>query len=174
MDASDQKKLKLKEKFLRETRLYLILTVYLALFLSSLSTYRKLILEENAISYIHYSYNFIEAMILAKIILIGKFFNLGERFHDRSLIIPATYKTIIFCIFVFAFEILEKFFVGFFEGKSMASIYSEFYTKDVFIMLGVLPIIFFAFIVFFAFLEVDRVLGEGKLFNLFFRRKNSL
>jgi hypothetical protein len=160
----------LKETVEREMRLYFAYTLFLALFSFAMTAYRQLISAEFPVSYIHYGYGLIESMILAKIILIGQHFHLGERYGDRSLIIPTLYKTLIFSLFVLLFGVLEHFVVGLLHGKALAVIYHELVDKGFLVILCKVLVKFFAFILFFAFLEVGRVLGEDKLFYLFFRR----
>lgn len=162
-----------KQRFLHEMRVYVFLTLFLTLFLCSLSSYRRLILGESAIDFVRYGYNFVEAMILAKIILLGRFFKLGERYLDKSLIFPTIYGAVIMTCFVVVFAAAEKFVTGFFEGKMMADVYHHLLTHGFREVVGVGPVFFFFFIVFFAFIQLERVIGEDKLFNLFFNRKNT-
>jgi hypothetical protein len=50
--------------------------------------YRRLTLAEFGLTYLHYGFAFIEALIIAKVILIGDAFRLGRRFEDRLLSFP--------------------------------------------------------------------------------------
>lgn len=168
MKSAEKKKL--KEKIITEMWRYIAYSVFLTLLFSAFSTYRRLILGEYAISYIHYGYSIFEALILAKIILIGQSFGLGKRFDDKSLIIPTLYKTIVFTLFVLAFTVLEHFVVGHLTGKSSAEVYQEFVDKGIYETFARVYLMFFVFILLFAFFEIGRVLGENKLFKLFFQR----
>jgi len=38
----------------------------------------------------------LEALVLAKVILIGDVLRLGRRFEDKPLIVPTLYKTVVF------------------------------------------------------------------------------
>lgn len=160
-----------KQEITHEIHWFLIYFTFFALFLSSLVLYRRLILAEYAISYFHYSYGIFEALILSKIILLGQRFKLGERFSDSSLIIPTFYKTVIFTFFALIFSTLEHFITGFLHGKDIAEIYQKFMNEGMYEVLASILVIFLVFILFFAFVETGRVLGENKLINLFFYRK---
>lgn len=162
----------LKKKILHELRLFLIYFIFLTLFLWTFTMYRRLILNEYQIGYLHYSYNFLEALVLSKIILIGQTFKLGERFSDQPLIIPTLYKTVIFSLFVLIFTIIEEFVVGYIRGKDFARIYQEFALIGFDEIVARVLVMFFVFILFFAFLEIGRVMGEDNLLNLFTRKKS--
>lgn len=167
-------KLLWKDKFKDELRRFLSYSAFFTLFFWAFAIYRNLILEEYAISYLHYSYAFVESMILAKIIILGQVFGLGERFANKPLIIPTLYKTCVFSLFVLAFSILEHFVVGFFLGKRMSDITHELLSKGLDRILASLLVMFFVFVLFFAFLEIGRVMGDNRLFNLFVKRRHDL
>src|SRR5690242_11434243 len=107
---------KLKEKMLHELQKFALYFIFLAFFFSALTAYQRLILGEYSISYLHYGYGLIEALILSKIILIGEGLGLGEKYGSKPLIIPTLYKTIIFSFLVMIFSIAEHFITGFMRG----------------------------------------------------------
>jgi hypothetical protein len=163
----------LKEKLLHETFELIFLTVYLTLFLISLLIYRALVLNEEIFNFFHIGYNFIEALLLAKIILLGKMFQLGNRYANRSLVIPTIYKASVFSIFVFFFSILEHFAEGFFKGSHFSTIWKALINQGFNEICGKLLIAFLFFILLFSFMELSRVIGEDKVYRLFFRRSNT-
>jgi hypothetical protein len=152
---------------------FLIYASFLSLIFCALSTYKRLILGEYSISYLHYGYGLIQGLILAKIIVIGEMFRLGERFATKPLIIPTLYKTLIFTIFVFFFALFEHFFTGYLKGKSSLQIYEEFLNHGLDEILAKALLLFFVFILFFAFLEISNWLGGNKLIKLFFSKPSS-
>ncbi len=161
-----------KQKIAHEMRQYFLYVLFLSFLLSGFVTYQRLLLNEyTGNDYIHYGYSIFEAIVLAKVILIGQYFHLGERFANKPLIFAVIHKTAVFSIFLLVFALLERFVVGFVEGKDIAKIYQEFNSQGVNIIFAKMLIMIFVFMLFFAFLEIGRVLGENKLFNLFFRRK---
>ncbi len=163
-----------QHRFATEMKRYFLYVVFLTIFFCAFSAYKRLILGMYAIDYINYSYNFVESLILAKLILLGQMFGLGERFHDKPLIYPTLYKTIVFTFFVLGFSILERFVTGIIKGKTSFDVYQEVMDKGLDEILASILIMFYMFILFFAFLEIGRVLGGNKLFNLFFKDRSSL
>lgn len=161
-----------KQKVIHESRMYLIYTIFLVLFLSAFATYRRLLLREYDISYIPYGYSLIEALILAKIILLGQVLKIGNKFNDKPLAITSLYKSFVFSLFVLVFMVLEKFVTGFLRDKSFGAIFQELIGNGKDEILAKLLVMFFTFILFFAILEIGRVIGEDKMINLFLHGKN--
>lgn len=160
-----------KQKAARELINYWITFLYLAVFFSAFITYRRLVLAEYKISYVHYGVGLIEALILAKVILIGDAMHLGRRVEEKPLIYPTLYKTVLFAVWVAIFKLLEHTISEWLRGKGIKAGFDEFEHEGWDALLAKCVIIFTAFIPFFAFKELGRVLGEGKISELFFRRK---
>lgn len=165
---------KTKQKIIHEVQQYAMLTGLLTIFFCAFTIYRRLSFGETAITYFYFGYSVIESMILAKILLLGKYLKLGQRFQNQPLIVPTLYKAFIFCLFVLIFQIAEHFVVGLFSGKTLAIVYSEFYSRFVSDHLGRLPIYFVTFALLFALAEIGSVIGENKMLDLFFKSKGSI
>src|SRR5205809_724767 len=71
VNSATQEKTGWKQKVSREMLRYGIYFVYLSFFLGAFLWYRRLILAEYHIAYSHYGFAIIEALIMAKVILIG-------------------------------------------------------------------------------------------------------
>lgn len=168
-----EKKKNIKEKVVDEIYLMLAYTIFFTLVFFAIALYTSLILGEYGISYFHFGYSIIEALILAKVILIGQHFRLGERYTDCPLIIPTLYKSVIFTLFVFAFSVLEHFVKGIWEGRPFKEVYESFYTLNIDAILARALVLFFVFILFFAFTETARVIGMDKLANLFLGKQKN-
>ncbi|MDB6016160.1 MAG: conserved rane protein of unknown function [Pedosphaera sp.] len=50
------------------------------------------------ISYLHYRVAVVEALVLAKVILVGDAFRLGRGLEAKPLIIPTLHKTVVFSV----------------------------------------------------------------------------
>jgi hypothetical protein len=161
----------MKQKISHEMKEFLIIFLYLGLVIGVFNIYRWLLLAEYHVGYFVYGYSLVEALILAKVILIGKSLGIGERFSGKPLIIPTLYKTMLFALFVFAFGILEHLTSGFLHGKDLAGIFQEVIRSRYEILARIL-MMFVAFIPFFAFGEAMQALGEVKIFDLFFRSRH--
>jgi hypothetical protein len=162
-----------KQKLLHEFIEYWINVAYLAIFFTVFINYRRLILAKYNIEYLNYGIALFEALILAKVIMIGDLLRLGRNFEDKPLIYSTLYRTVVFTIFVTLFKVLEHTVRGLLNGEGLAGGLEEMMSKGKYELLAYLMIIFFVFIPFFAFKELSRVLGKGRISELFFRRKGT-
>ncbi len=170
METSTHAKAGLKQKLSREMKQFVIVFLYLGLLIGTFNTYRWLLMAEYHVGYFVYGYGLIEALVLAKIIIIGESLGIGERFSNRPLIFPTLYKTMLFALCALVFSILEHLITGFLHGQDLSGIIQE-TIKGRYELLARMLIMFVAFIPFFAFGEAMRALGEVKLFDLFFRSR---
>jgi hypothetical protein len=162
----------LKQKAKKEFRRFMFYFFYLALFFCSFILYTNLIVSNFTHASFHYSFGLIEAFIIAKVIMIGQALHLGEgRFATFPLMIPTLYKSLIFSLLVFAFAILEHFLGGYLHGKNIEQIAKELINVNINEILIRTWVKFIAFIPFFAFLELEEILGEGKIYELFFKQR---
>jgi len=116
----------------------------------------------------------IKALILAKLIMIGDLFRFGRRLDHKVLIFPTLFKTVVFTLWVFFFNIIESTIRGVIHHKGLSEGVSELLGGHSFELFAHCLVVFFAFIPFFAFRELERVLGEGKIRDLFLRTTSSV
>jgi hypothetical protein len=157
-----------KQRLEHEMKEYLVIAAYLAAFFLSFTTYRKLVLAEYHVGYFAYGWALMEAMILAKVILIGQVMHLGDRFRDRPLIVSTLWKSIVFSLLVALFVVLEHVVAALLHHRSIASEF-QLTGGQGYEMLARVQLMLVAFVPFFAFREISVVLGEGKLLELFFQ-----
>ena len=134
------------------------------------TTYRTLLSAEYQIASFRYGYALVEALVLAKVILLGRMLRLGERFSRAPLIVPTVYKTLCFSVFVLAFTILEHLLTGLLRGEDFRAIVEKILNKGIWEILAHVLVLFMALGPLFAIGETGRLLGEGRLFELFFKR----
>ena len=158
------------QKFLVEMRKFAIVASFLFFFFGAFATYRRLILSEYQIDYFQYGYALIQALVLGKVVLIGEIFHLGDRFHEKPLIVPTLYRTFLFSILVLAFAVLEHFLKGLINGENIGAIVGNLAAKDGADIMARILVMFIAFVPMFAISEIANLFGEGKLFELFFER----
>lgn len=161
-----------KQKIGHELSEYLINFVYLLFFFGVFTMYRRLVLTEYKISYLHYGYALFKALILAKVIMIGDILHLARRLKDKSLILTTLYKAVVFTVWVIAFSILEHVVDGLLHGEGFTGGINELESNFYELLAGCL-VVFFALIPFFAFKELGLVLGEERIAEIFFRRRLS-
>lgn len=167
---SEDKKTTLKEKAAEEFRLMLLITAYLAAFFAAFLTYRRLVSREFGVTAFHYGFALLEALVVAKVILIGKALGIARKPTGRALMVSALRASVFYAILVGIFAILEHIVEGLIHGKTLAVSIQNFLDQGIYEILGRTLILFVAFVPFFALWELDRQLGEGKLIGLFFHK----
>ena len=95
------------------------------------------------------------------------------RFENGPLIVAALFKAVLYGAFVAVFAVLEHVIEGLLHGKDWASVLHGLLSVGLHEVLARTLMVIVSFIPFFAFWETNRVLGEGKLLELFFGRRAS-
>lgn len=162
----------LKDKVFSEFALYLIYTFYLFILFSAFLLYTRILLNNYTDIHIRFGYSLFEACILAKVVLIGQHFKIGEKFTDKPLIIPILYKAAIFSLFLFILDYAEHLILGYFEGHQINYLFQQMITHAIYLKLAKAIVMFYIFILFFACIAINNRLGNNKLFTLFFVRGN--
>jgi hypothetical protein len=171
MSSPDKKKGDLKKRLFQEMVEYWINVCYLTLVFAAFTQYRRFVLAAHNITYTNYWVAVIEALILAKVVMIGDVLRLGRRLDHKPLIYSTLLKTLVFSLFVGAFTLIEHVIKGLWAGKGLMGGLVDLLRKGHHELLAGCLVTFVAFIPFFAFRELGRVLGEGKIRTLFFRRR---
>jgi hypothetical protein len=171
MGSPDKKTEEWKDRVRHELIEYVTNVVYLALVFAAFTQYRRLVLAAHDITYTNYWVAVIEALILGKVIMIGGVFHLGRGLENRPLIFPTLYKTVVFSVFVGVFTVIEHAIKGLWHGKGLVEGVADFLGKGFHELIADSLIIFVAFIPFFAVKELGRVLGEHRIWTLFFRKR---
>ena len=165
---SSSKKAGWRQKVAHEMAEFLAIAAFLAVLFVSITTYRMLLVAEYRIGYFEYGYAVIEALVLAKIILIGKAIGLGERFQGRPLIYSTIHQTLVYGLLVVAFTLVEHVVGALVHGRTLEQSLSELSDKSGFEILSRVVLMLIAFLPLFAVRSISRVLGEGKLVEMFF------
>jgi hypothetical protein len=163
----------LKERAWEEFKAYWVITLYLWLFLGSFTVYRRLILAETGVPYLHYGIAVIEAMVIAKVVLIGRIFGFSRRYDHLPLIVPVFYKSLLFALLVLSFGVLEKTIDGLIHREGLLAGLQKIAGVGRYEIGARTLMLTVAFVPFFAFSEIGRVLGLDRLGALFFARRES-
>ncbi len=157
-----------KQRAIDELKAFWLIVIYLWLFLGSFTVYRRLVLAESGELYLHYGIAIIEALIIAKVILIGRLFGFSRHFEERPLIVPVLYKATLFGILVMLFGVAEHLVKGWVHKETLALILNGMIAVGGHELVARMLMLTVAFIPFFAFGELGRVIGTQKLLALFF------
>jgi hypothetical protein len=156
----------LKQRAKHELQDFAGISIYLAFFFCALATYSMLLLGKFHISYFKFGTALINALVVAKIIMIGEYARVGKRAEARPLLISAVYKALLFALLVLAFHFLEETIRHLVHGAPLGAAPHDVRMND---FLGRGLVVFCTFVPLFAFRELRRVLGEETFHSLFFR-----
>jgi len=164
----------LKQKAYHELKEFFGIALYLWVILALFQLYRSMLLAEEHMSVVvHQGFAIINALALGKVLLIAKALHLGEWVEDWPLIYPTLLKSALFTIVLACFKILEDAGLGMYRGKSFQESIADLGGGTLNGILCVSLIMFVTLIPFFVVTELQGVLGEGKLMQLFFRPRSS-
>lgn len=172
MSNSTKEKADWKQRIAAEFVEYWIVVAFLAWFFGVFAWYRRFVLAEYHVSYRHYGIALFEALVLAKLILIGDAMRIGRRLDQKPLIVPTLWKSTVFSLWVAVFSVLEHTIEGLFRHQGLAGGFEELMSTGKYELLGRCLVMFSVFIPFFAFRELGSGLGEGQLLTLFFRGRS--
>jgi hypothetical protein len=161
----------LKQKTVHELWELAWVFLYLAFFFCSLELYSVLLLRDFHVKYLNFGFALINALVVAKVILLGEYVRIGRKYEHRPLILSAFYKALLFVLLVFAFHLIEELIKRFLHTGHFAGALRPAHWND---LLGRAIVVFCTFLPLFAFRELRRVLGEKRFIDLFFRSGASL
>jgi hypothetical protein len=156
----------LKQKTIHELWELAWVFLYLAFFFCSLELYSVLLLRDFHVKYLNFGFALINALVIAKVILLGEYARIGRKYEEQPLILSAAYKAILFVVLVFVFHLVEELVKRLLHNGHFAGALAQ---VRVNYLLGRGIIVFCTFLPLFAFRELRRVLGEKKFMDLFFR-----
>lgn len=168
MSSATETVLGWKQRIRHDLFEYWITVLYLALYFGTFTMYRRLILAHHGIEYLDYGIALIQALVLGKVVLIGEWLHFGGRFKNRPLIAPTLVNSAVFTGWVAGFKVVEHTIQGLVTGEGPVAGFSEFMGEGKEELLASSLVVFFTFIPFFAFRELNRALGPGKISRLFF------
>jgi len=165
-------KLTLKERATHQLREFSAMFLYLWALFALLVINRSVVLAREAQDYQAHGFALINALLMAKVLLIGEDLNLGNRFRHKPLLYSIFYKCFVFAIFLIAFHVLERVIVGVWSGRAITQSFPDIGGGSLKGILALGATVFVALIPFFAFREISRVIGSSELWSLLLSRGN--
>jgi HlyD family secretion protein len=152
---------------IKETRKLFWIFLYLWVLLSLFSFHKALILNEESLIY-HQGFALINALALAKVMLVGEYFHVGDNLKNRPLIYPIMFKSAVFAVILICFHMIEETLLGVFHGKAFSQSIPDIGGGKLQGILMVGITMFVVLMPFFAFRELERAIGTEELHYLLF------
>lgn len=161
----------LKQRALHEAREFVGIALYLFVVFALFEAYKSVILAEHHIEFAPHGLALINALALAKVMLIAQELHLADRFRDAPLIYPTLLKSFVFAILLACFKIAEEAGLGMIHGKSFHESIAELGGGTLQGIFTLTALLFVVLIPFFGFTELQRVFGADRLTGAFFRSR---
>jgi hypothetical protein len=162
---------KVKQRVYHAMKEFLVVTVYLWVIFGLFALYKSVILAEDHVPFAAKGFALINALVLAKVMVIAREFHFGEGFDDSPLIYPTLAKSASFSVLLASFKIIEESAVGVYHGKSFQQSIAALGGGTWQGIVCMTLLLFVTLIPLFGFKELQKCLGEDKLANLFFRSR---
>ena len=161
----------LKQIAYQQLKEFLVIALYLWVVFGLFVMYKSAILAEQQIAFAYHGFAIINALALAKVMLTARDLHLGEHFDEAPLIYPTLLKSALFTVVLAGFKILEEAAVGLYHGQSFHQSIADLAGGTWKGILTLTLLLFAVLIPFVGFGELQRVLGEGKLAQIFFHSR---
>ena len=160
----------LKARALHEFARFATMFAYLWAMFLLFQIHLYVVLAQHHIPFTQFGVGFLNALVLAKVMLVADDLRLGEWRGRRPLIYPVLLRSALFAIVFIVFDIVEKTLIGLFHGKAVAESIETPGGDGILGVILVAIIIAIALVPFFAFVELGRLMDPGELTQIFFIR----
>lgn len=165
-EAQPSKSPGLKKRALDGGRRFLVMFVYLWALLSLFALHERLVLREVGASLPSQGFAFVNALVLAKVMLLAEELNIGGWLQGRPLIYPILHESAVLALLFIAVHYLESILVGLVHGETILGSVPVIGGGGIAGLVCVAVIMFVSLVPFFAFRDVNRQLGGNRLVEM--------
>jgi hypothetical protein len=158
----------LKERAASEIRKFLVLFVYLWVLFAMFILNQSIVLREQGFSVTLQGVALINALVLAKVMLLFEAWDPARWLRRRPLVYPILFEAFLLTILFLVVHVLEKVIHGLLHGATIAASLPSLGGGGVAGLLSVAVIMFVALVPFFAFRNLGLAIGEDRLTALVF------
>src|SRR6478672_13734147 len=119
-DSSSAPKRSWKQRIVHNFRELAAMFLYLWLLFALFAWHEKIVLARHGIEFKPFGLAFVNAFVLAKVMLFAEELNLGTRFRRRAPIFPVLHKSVLFAVIFVGFSLSEKIVIGWWKGRTIA------------------------------------------------------
>jgi hypothetical protein len=158
-----------KERIFHNFREFVAMFLYLWLLFALFAYHEVIVLAKHHIDYKPFGLAFVNAFVLAKVMLVAEELRVGTRFRRSAPVFPVLHKSLLFAIIFICFNFAEEIVIGLWKGRRLAESIPKIGGGSPLGIVIASLIITVALIPFFAFRELSRVMGKGVLEALFLK-----
>ena len=141
----------------------MLMALYLWVIFGLFALYQSILLRQHGIDYEMHGFALFNALVLGKIMLVAENMRLARWLPRRPLIYRILFEGFLFSLLFIGFHVLEKVITGLIQGKEAAESVPAIGGGGLAGLASVALIMFVMLIPFFAFRNVSRELGRGRL-----------
>jgi hypothetical protein len=153
----------LTARALEEVRRFVVLFVYLWVLFGLFALHERVILHENGLNFTRQGVAILNALVMAKVMLVAEDLRLGRLKLRAPLILPILIQSCLFAVLFLAFHIFEHVIIGMIAGAAAAASVPAIGGGGLPGLACVSAILFFALIPYFAYANLGEVLGHDRL-----------
>lgn len=159
---------RLKERAFKEIKRFVVLFLYLWVLFGLFALHERIVLRQEGINFTAQGFALVNALVLAKVMLVAEGFNLSRWLNSRPLIYPILHDAFLFAALFIAFHVVEDMVIGLLHGESIRASIPVIGGGGVAGLLCVAIILFVTLIPYFAVKNLNLALGPGRLKALLF------
>ena len=169
-DTTGSSSRSVKDRLVHEATRFGLMFVYLWLVFGLFVLNERIIRGQMGLGYQPQGFALINALVLAKVMLIAEDLNLDRGLRRQPLVYAALGEAVLFAIVFIAFHVLERVVVGLLHGSALVASVPGFGGGGFAGLVTVAAILFIMLIPYFAFRDIGRALGPGEFRRLLFSR----
>jgi hypothetical protein len=170
-EAEPAKQRSVKERAKEEAKRFFFIALYVWVVISAFNLHRSMVLEDTHLVVLQrQGFALINALVLAKVILLADALRLGHQLERAPLIRAVFLKSILFAVVLMLFHVIERSLVAMIRHEKLGSNVADFAGGDLWGLLQSTVVAAIVLVPFFAFQEVGRLIGPHNLWRLFFAR----
>lgn len=154
---------RLKARAIEELERFVVLFLYLWIILGLFALHERIVLRQEGINFTAQGFALINALVLAKVMLVAESINFGRWLNRRPLIYAILYDAFLFAVLFIVFHVVEDLVIGLIHGQSVRASIPVIGGGGVVGVLCVAVILFVSLIPYFAVKKLNLALGPGRL-----------
>jgi hypothetical protein len=158
----------LKARAIHELRHFAILFLYLWVLFGLFVLEQTVVSRQNGLNILPHGLAIINALVLAKVMLVAENFELARWLKTRPAILSIFFESALCSALFICFHVLERLIVGLFHGVGLVASMPSFGGGGFLGFLIVALILFVSLLPFFAFKNVTRAIGSKRMMEILF------
>lgn len=155
-------------KLISEVRQFVIMFLYLWILFGLFLLNQVVTLDQHGMSIVLNGFALLNALVLAKVMMVVEYFDFSRWLSGRPLIYPVVFESLLLALLFIVFHVVERMVMGFLGGESLRASVPLIGGGGFIGLVSVACILLFSLIPFFAFKHLSRVLGAKYVASLFF------